>query len=122
MVAVIGIGLNLALPEADATRDVAAASLAESLPVVPERHLLLATILAELAPVLDRFAAEGFAALRDDWQALHAWQGRSVNVLRDGCVALSGTCLGADADGALMIETVNGVERCLSGDLSLREA
>jgi len=122
MVAVIGIGLNLALPEADATHDVAAAALAESLPVVPERHLLLATILAELAPVLDRFAAEGFAALRDDWQALHAWQGRSVNVLRDGCVALSGTCLGADADGALMIETVSGVERCLSGDLSLREA
>ena len=122
MVAVIGIGLNLALPETEAPLDVAPAALAEALPKVPDRHLLLATILAELAPVLDRFAAEGFAALRDDWQALHVWQGHPVNVLRDGCVEMSGRCLGADIDGALLIDTTHGIERCLSGDLSLREA
>jgi BirA family transcriptional regulator, biotin operon repressor / biotin---[acetyl-CoA-carboxylase] ligase len=120
MVAVIGIGLNLAPPPADAMLDTPAASLADALPILPERHLLLATLLAELAPVLDRFAADGFVALREEWQALHAWQGRPVNVLRDGRVELAGTCLGADADGALLVATARGVERCLSGDLSLR--
>jgi len=120
MVAVIGVGINLLPPPADAILDTPAAALADVLPVPPERHLLLATLLAELAPVLDRFAAEGFPALRDEWQALHAWQGQAVNVLRDGRIELAGRCLGADADGALLIDGTRGVERCLSGDLSLR--
>ena len=33
-----------------------------------------------------------------------------------------GICLGADADGALLLRTPTGIERCLSGDLSLRVA
>ena len=120
MVAVIGIGLNLAPPVAPEALDVPPAALAEILPNTPERHLLLATILAELAPVLDVFAATGFSSVREAWQELHAWQGRAVSVLRDGRVDLAGVCRGADADGALLIETASGLERCLSGDLSLR--
>lgn len=122
MVAVIGIGVNLLPPPAGGKLDTPAAALADVLPALPDRHLLLATLLAELAPALDRFAADGFAALRDDWQALHAWQGRAVDVLRDGRVELAGSCLGADADGALLIDTGRGIARCLSGDLSLRTA
>lgn len=122
MVAVIGVGINLLPPPADTAFDTPAAALSDALPTLPDRHLLLATLLGELAPVLDRFAADGFAALRDEWQALHAWQGRPVNVLRDGRIELAGRCLGADADGALLIEGRSGIERCLSGDLSLREA
>ena len=120
MVAVIGIGLNLAPPPAGASLEVPAATLADVLPVPPDRHELLAQLLAELAPVLDRFASGGFVALRDEWQALHAWQGHPVNVLHDGRSVLSGMCRGADADGALLVETAAGVERCLSGDVSLR--
>jgi BirA family biotin operon repressor/biotin-[acetyl-CoA-carboxylase] ligase len=120
MVAVIGIGLNLQAPPAEAVLDVPAASLADALPVLPDRHDLLAGLLLALWPVLDRFAGGGFAALRDDWLAVHAWQDRPVRVLRDGRVELSGLCRGADADGALLVETATGIERCLSGDLSLR--
>ena len=79
----------------------APAALAEALPKVPDRHLLLATILAELAPVLDRFAAEGFAALRDDWQALYVWQGAPGQCPARWLRRMSGRCLGADIDGAL---------------------
>lgn len=122
MVAVIGVGINLLPPPVDSAFDTPAAALVDALPTLPDRHLLLATLLGELAPVLDRFAADGFAALRDEWLALHAWQGLPVNVLRDGCVEIAGHCLGADADGALLIESSRGIERCLSGDLSLREA
>ncbi len=122
MVAIIGIGLNLLPPPAGAAIEAPAAALADICAEPPERHPLLAQLLLELAPVLDRFAGDGFSALRDEWQALHAWQGRSVRVLRDGRTELEGICRGADADGALLIETVRGIERCLSGDLSLREA
>lgn len=121
MVAVIGVGLNLAPPPSE-NLDVPAAALSEALPALPDRHLLLAQLLIELAPVLDSFAAGGFAAVRDEWQSMHAWQGQTVSVLRDGRVELSGLCAGADIDGALLIETAGGMQRCLSGDLSLRAA
>jgi BirA family biotin operon repressor/biotin-[acetyl-CoA-carboxylase] ligase len=72
--------------------------------------------------VLDRFADGGFAALRGEWLARHAWQDRPVRLLRDGEVEKEGVCRGADTDGALLIQTTVGLERCLSGDLSLRAA
>lgn len=121
--AVIGIGLNLRLPESIGEPSVAAlqpAALEDIVPVLPDRHVLFAALLAELASVFDRFAAGGFAALRDEWHACHAWQGRSVRLLRDGRVDKEGICAGADTDGALLVETSDGLERCLSGDVSLR--
>ncbi|MDX9706816.1 MAG: biotin--[acetyl-CoA-carboxylase] ligase [Azospira sp.] len=128
--AVIGIGLNLLPPPAAAALAAPApllpatppAALADALSALPERHALLAGLLCALAPTLDRFSAGGFAALRDEWQALHAWQDAPVRVLRDGRSEIEGLCRGADLDGALRVETASGVERCLSGDLSLRAA
>ena len=35
---------------------------------------------------------------------------------------LLGRCLGVDNDGALLLETENGIQRILSGDVSLRPA
>jgi BirA family biotin operon repressor/biotin-[acetyl-CoA-carboxylase] ligase len=43
-----------------------------------------------------------------------------VRVLRDGRLEMEGLCCGADTDGALLLQTAAGVERCLSGDVSLR--
>lgn len=120
VVAIVGIGLNLALPPGADTLDTPVATLADALMPPPDRHGVLARLLAEMAPTLDAFAAGGFGALRDEWLAVHAWQGQPVNVLRDGRTVLAGVCRGADADGALLVETAGGIERCLSGDLSLR--
>lgn len=121
--AVIGIGLNLRLPESIGEPSVAAlqpAALEQIIPVLPDRHVLFAALLAELASVFDRFAGGGFAALRDEWHACHAWQGRPVRLLRDGRVDKEGVCAGADEDGALLVQTADGLARCLSGDVSLR--
>lgn len=122
MLAVIGIGINLQPPLADSLLDIPAAALAACLPAIPDRHLLLAALLQNLAPILDRFSAGGFAVLRDEWQSLHAWQDLPVRILHDGKLELEGICRGADADGALLVETAAGIRRCLSGDLSLRGA
>ena len=121
--AVIGIGLNLRLPESIGEASVAAlapAALEQIVSTIPERHALFSCLLIELARAFDRFAAGGFAALRDDWHACHAWQDRPVRLLRDGRIETEGVCAGADADGALLVRTVDGLERCLSGDVSLR--
>ncbi len=121
--AVIGIGLNLRLPETIGEPSVAAlpaAALQQIIAAPPERHVLFAQLLVELARAFDRFAAGGFAALRNDWHARHAWQDRPVRLLREGRVEKEGVCAGADADGALLVRTADGIERCLSGDVSLR--
>lgn len=121
--AVIGIGLNLRLPPQTSGSPSFAlppAALDEMFDLLPERHLLLGRLLAELAQVLDLFSVQGFSAVREQWMARHAWQDQAVRVLRDGRVEQQGICRGADVDGALLIETAAGVTRCLSGDVSLR--
>lgn len=121
--AVIGIGLNLQLPPAgDDDFLHPPAALAQAVDPLPERHRLLAQVMIELAAVLERFADGGFAVLRDEWQARHAWQQRPVRLLNGARVDRAGVCLGADVDGALLLRTDAGVERCFSGDVSLRSA
>lgn len=119
---VIGIGLNLQPPPAFDLKGAALppVALSEIAAHPPERHIILAALLKALAEVFDQFAEGGFAALRPRWQAYHAWQDRPVSMLRDGELAAEGTCLGADEDGALLVRTATGLERCLSGDLTLR--
>lgn len=123
--AVIGIGINLQLPPAGQAGEVFAlppAALDQLLQPPPERHRLLAQLLIELAGTLDLFADDGFGALRAQWMAVHAWQDRAVDLLRDGRVVSAGVCRGADVDGALLVESGGVVRRCLSGDVSLRPA
>lgn len=123
--AVIGIGLNLRLPEPIAGGETFAlppAALETMISPLPERHVLFAQLLIEIARVFDRFADGGFAVLRKQWQERNAWQDKPVRLLRDGRVEKEGICRGADNDGALLVQTTAGIERCLSGDLSLRPA
>ena len=119
---VVGIGLNLQPPPEFDLNGAALAPIALSEVVTspPERHAVLAALLEVLADVFDEFAEGGFAVLRPRWQTYHAWQDRVVCMLRDGEIEAEGTCLGADEDGALLVRTATGLERCLSGDLSLR--
>lgn len=116
--AVIGIGLNLRTPAIDLPQ--ATRGLAEAIQPLPDRHQILAELLIALGSTLDRFAHGGFADLQTAWQGRHAWQNKPVRVLIDSDHSTSGRCLGADSDGALLLETENGTQRFLSGDLSLR--
>ena len=62
---------------------------------------------------------DGFAGLREEWEALHAWRGRSV-ALTAGNNATLGIVLGVDERGAIRL-SVDGVDRSFSGgELSLR--
>ena len=119
MQAIIGVGLNLAAPEADLPQPAAGLKQAG---VQADRHEVLAVILGSLARVLDAFGAEGFVGLKSEWQGYHAWQDQPVQVLGDGAEPLLGSCLGVDDDGSLLLATARGVERIFSGDVSLRRA
>jgi BirA family transcriptional regulator, biotin operon repressor / biotin---[acetyl-CoA-carboxylase] ligase len=117
--AVIGIGLNLRLPDnlPDDVKGVAAA-----LDLDIDRNELLARLLVSLHGVLENFGSGGFAALRDRWSALNAYAGTSVRIISEFTAPLEGICMGVDVDGALLLETGGGVQRVISGDVSLRRA
>ena len=117
--AVIGIGLNLRLP-AGLPAEVRATATA--LEQHADINILLAALLVELRAVLEAFAADGFAGLRDAWLARHAHQDAPVRLLSDFAPPRDGICRGVDADGALLLETGGKVERVLSGEVSLRLA
>lgn len=117
--AVIGIGLNLRLP-ASLPAEVRVTAAALGLPV--DINALLTALLGELRAVLEYFAAAGFAGLRDDWMARHAYQDAPVRLLSDFAPPRAGICRGVDIDGALLLESNGRVERILSGEVSLRRA
>lgn len=117
--AVIGIGLNLRQPEAMPT-DIRNASTALDLPIDP--NVLLAAILVQLRAVLTAFAMGGFAPLRDAWAARHAFENTPIRLLSDFAAPRVGICRGVADDGALLLETERGIERILSGEVSLRPA
>jgi BirA family transcriptional regulator, biotin operon repressor / biotin---[acetyl-CoA-carboxylase] ligase len=118
--AVIGVGLNVRLP-APARHDIAppVTDLA-AIGGVGDRNALLARILAQLVSMLERYAREGFAAFRAEWQRRHALQDQTVQVhLPDGGIA-RGRVAGVDADGALLLERNGRRLRFVTGDVSVR--
>ena len=82
------------------------------------REPVLAALLIALQRTLDEYAVSGFPALRDDWMAHHAHQGQTVRI--SGGTELEGRCLGVDGEGALLVETPEGIRTVVSGDVSLR--
>jgi len=115
--AVIGIGLNVRLSP-DLPDDVRGNAAALNRDV--DRNELLARLLASLHGVLAEFSAGGFGAVRERWLALNAYAGAPVQILSGFSAPLVGRCAGVDTDGALLLETTSGVQRIISGDVSLR--
>jgi BirA family biotin operon repressor/biotin-[acetyl-CoA-carboxylase] ligase len=120
---VIGVGINVSLP-AETRREIevsgtAVAALADACKVAASRNLAAGAILDELLSMLLQYERFGFAAFRDAWSALDGLNGRPVQVLV-GETAVFGIARGVDADGALLLETKDRMQRFVSGEASLR--
>jgi BirA family biotin operon repressor/biotin-[acetyl-CoA-carboxylase] ligase len=120
--AVIGIGLNVRLPErARRGIDRPVADLAQA-GFAGSRNAALGATLAALDHALERFAREGFAPFRAEWTRRHAWQGRKVRLLVTAGREVEGVAAGVAEDGALLVDTDRGPERFHAGEVTLREA
>lgn len=120
---VIGIGLNLALPAEVAHHiDQPVACLADLSAAVPDRNRLLAVLLRELGNMLGDFADHGFAGLRAEWERHHALQNRSVTLSLPNGSTQTGIACGITDDGALKLETSDGMQIINAGEVSLRGA
>lgn len=119
--AVIGIGLNTRLDAA--TREAIDQPVIDVASVAcpaPSRSVLLGLLLDELAATLVLFSRQGFAPFRNEWQQRHAHQHQRVSLHAAGRPVVEGEALGVAEDGALLLGSARGVERIISGELSLR--
>jgi BirA family transcriptional regulator, biotin operon repressor / biotin---[acetyl-CoA-carboxylase] ligase len=124
--AVIGIGLNVRLPEAlrdaidqpvtDIATEVQHAAVTS--PAL-NRNVLLATVLIQLVRRLQEFEREGFAGLRDQWRALNVHQGQQVQVL-SGIASYRAKVIDIDKDGALIVEYAGQQRALTAAEISIQ--
>ena len=121
--AVIGIGLNLRLPEHVKRHiDQAAIDLQTLMRPPPNPRELLGLLLRHLAEVLSEFESNGFEKLRDEWIQHHAYRNQPVLMLLPDGRQSHGIVVDVASDGVLMVETATGVQRFTAGEISLRES
>jgi BirA family biotin operon repressor/biotin-[acetyl-CoA-carboxylase] ligase len=119
--AVIGIGINLNLPDNLKQQiDQPVTDLANSTVTIINPNHLLGNLLNHLCNVLAAFEQGGFTALRDDWSQHHAFHEREVRILMPDGREIHGVVQGITEDGSLLVCTAEGVQRFISGDISLR--
>ncbi len=118
--AVIGIGVNLSMPESEASdigQQWTDAHRAGGLS--GGRNCLLARLLNHLLPLLADFESVGFDAWRERWMSRNAHSGQRVS-LRSGEREVIGVVQGVDATGALLLDLGGTVQAFNGGELSLR--
>jgi BirA family biotin operon repressor/biotin-[acetyl-CoA-carboxylase] ligase len=120
--AVIGLGLNLRLPNAvreqasQAVTDLAALAGGEA----PDRNAVAAAMLARLVEGLLDFEREGFAAFADDYARFDLLRGVPLRVVGPR-EEFTGIGEGVDARGALRVRTADGVIDIDSAEVSVRK-
>ncbi len=115
----IGIGINWAMQDDHQEIDQPWANLKSVLAHDIDRNELLAKILLEIDGLLDQYIEQGFDGFRADWPRQSAFYGRPIVIhTRNGIV--SGTEIGVDRSGAILIKTAEGEKSFYSGEVSLR--
>jgi BirA family biotin operon repressor/biotin-[acetyl-CoA-carboxylase] ligase len=120
---VIGLGLNVALG-APLLRKIAETGLpATDLMTAglerPSRNRIAAAIVAACLAGLRDFERQSLKPFVEEWRCADTLRGRAVDVHTPGGVA-RGLARGIDVHGALLVETRDGVQRFISGDVSVR--
>lgn len=115
---VVGIGVNVTVPEADLPVPTAT-SLHRWSDGPLDRDAVTLAVAAALGTRYTAWAGEALPALRREYRALCATVGAEVRVhVGDGTDAtFGGTATGVDDDGALVVETASGPRRFAAGDV-----
>jgi BirA family biotin operon repressor/biotin-[acetyl-CoA-carboxylase] ligase len=119
---VIGIGLNVNLPDRHAGAiDQDWIDLAR----IPggagvSRNRVIAGMLNELAPLLADYETKGFAPYLDEWRGYHGFEGAQASV-RQGEWVTTGRIVGISVEGLLVLACEDGkVREFASGDVRVR--
>lgn len=115
---VVGFGLNVRAQPWPSELAAIATSIEQAAGERRDRVALLAAVLHALEPCLEAFARDGFAAVRDRYEAACVSLGTVVAVSVDGGRARRHVrAIGLDHDGALLVQGEAGRERIEAGEL-----
>jgi len=123
-VAVIGVGVNIGLPESlKLLIDQPATDVLSHVGKFSSRNDLLALMLRELVVALDQFSQHGFKVFKDDWTTLHALHGQLITVRQSHSAAYDAVVKDVGNDGSLIVEPINQPgkrETLTSAEISVR--
>ena len=121
--AVIGLGLNIYLPQSQAeTIEQAWVDLRQILGdgIVAQRNRLVALLLNEMLPIMADFNPHALPDYVREWRGFDCMQGRAVAIFI-GQQRFEGVVSGVDDQGLLLLEDGNGqVRPFASGEVSFR--
>ena len=117
---VIGMGLNLVMSEATEGITQPWACLDEVADNQQiDRNQLAISMITTLHKALDDYELYGMAGFVERWNRLDNFINRPVKLLM-GPREISGTARGINEQGAVLLETENGLETFIGGEISLR--
>ncbi|OFC71067.1 bifunctional biotin--[acetyl-CoA-carboxylase] ligase/biotin operon repressor BirA [Alteromonas confluentis] len=116
---VIGIGLNVNVPDTQYDVGQPHSDLTGYLGETPDRNRLAAAVIESLREMLPEFTQQGFGKFVPYWEALDLFADKKI-VLQMGDKRFSGIDRGVDQSGALLVETEDGITRFHGGEVSLR--
>ena len=118
---VIGIGINVNIEANEIPpelKEIATSVLMET-GVAVSRIDLFIKVLERLEELYLLVKTDGFAAVLSAWRQESITLGRMVNVIAPD-KSFAGKAVDIDGDGALLVQTDQGMERVLAGDVSIR--
>ena len=119
---VIGLGLNVALGDA-LLAEIAATGIAPTdlrhAGLGTSRNAVVAAVLTAIVQGVIEFEQAALKPFLAEWRDADALRGRPVNVIA-GSGMTKGLARGIDVHGALLVETSQGVQRFISGDVTVR--
>ncbi|WP_039850662.1 MULTISPECIES: bifunctional biotin--[acetyl-CoA-carboxylase] ligase/biotin operon repressor BirA [Grimontia] len=115
---VIGMGLNVSMPETDEV-DQSWANLQDACHPLPDKNALAAALINGVTEALKQYEETGMAGFVPRWDSYDNFQGRAVKLLL-GERVVKGIARGINEQGALLLETENGITPYLGGEISLR--
>jgi len=120
---VVGIGLNMTLDAAARAAVKDSGNIADDIRAhcasVPDRNRVVAALLVRLVPAFEGFPRHGLAPHLANWNERDALRDQEVRVENAGEVT-RGIARGIDAHGALLVENPAGVQRFVSGEVTVR--
>ncbi|UTV27612.1 bifunctional biotin--[acetyl-CoA-carboxylase] ligase/biotin operon repressor BirA [Photobacterium atrarenae] len=117
---VIGMGLNVAMREQEGTAiGQAWANLEQACSALPERNLLAATLIQRMQETLEHYEQVGLDGFVERWNRIDNYLDRPVKLLI-GERVVEGVARGINSQGALLLETEQGITPYIGGEISLR--
>jgi len=116
---IIGVGVNMAMSDEQGKGIDQPWSDLSELVDMPDKTALVIELQKQLKRDIQLFEREGLAAFKARWQAADLFFGREIRLLMaDNFV--DGICRGVDEQGAVLLETADGMQAFIGGEISLR--